>query len=82
MTLEEDFKKFEQSYRQYYGINYNKALNNLRTTKKRLKDEFEKKYPNAQVSRFSFNVVLSKTGDETGMRPERAYLLKYAKDNF
>ena len=42
MTLEEDFKKFEQSYKQYYGINYNKALNNLRTTKKRLKDEFEK----------------------------------------
>ena len=57
MTLEEDFKKFEQSYKQYYGKNYDKALNNLRTTKKRLKDEFD---------RFSFNVVLSKTGDVTG----------------
>ena len=66
MTLEEDFKKFEQSYRQYYGKNYDKALNNLRTTKKRLKHEFEKKYLNAHVSRFSFNVVLSKTGDVTG----------------
>ena len=41
-------------------------MNNLRTTKKRLKDEFEKKYPNAHVSRFSLNVVLSKTGDVTG----------------
>ena len=38
----------------------------LRTTKKRLKDEFKKKYPNAHVSRFSFNVVLSETGDVTG----------------
>ena len=40
---EEDFKKYETSYRQYYGSDYDKALNNLRTTKKRLKDEFEKK---------------------------------------
>ena len=38
---EEDFK-YETSYRQYYGKDYDKALNNLRTTKKRLKDEFEK----------------------------------------
>ena len=63
---EEDFKKYETSYRQYYGENYDKALNNLRATKNRLKDEFEKKYPNAHVSRFSFNVILSKTGDVTG----------------
>lgn len=66
MTLKEDFKKFEKSYRQYYGENYDKALNNLRKTKKRLRDEFEKKYPNAHISRFSFNVTLSKTGDVTG----------------
>ena len=66
MTLQEDFKKFEQSYKQYYGTNYDKALNNFRTTKKRLKDEFKMKYPNAHVGRFSFNVVLSKTGDVTG----------------
>ena len=45
MTLEEDFTRFEKSYREYYGENYDKALNNLRTTKKRLKDEFENKYP-------------------------------------
>ena len=66
MTFEEDFKKFEQSYRQYYGKNYDKALNNLKITKKRLRHEFKKKYPNAHISRFSFNVVLSKTGDVTG----------------
>ena len=39
---EEDFKQCETSYRQYYGSDYDKALNNLRMTKKRLKDEFVK----------------------------------------
>ena len=66
MTLEEDFKKFEKSYRQYYGENYDKALGNLKQTKKRLRDEFVKKYPNADVSKFSFNVTLSKVGDMAG----------------
>lgn len=66
MTLEEDFIKFETSYREYYGKDYDKALRNLRSTKKRLRDEFKKKYPYAMVNRFSFNVTLSKTGDVTG----------------
>ena len=48
-TLEEDFKKYETSYRKYYGSDYDKALNNLKTTKKCLKDEFKKKYPNAHL---------------------------------
>ena len=65
MTLEEDFTKYEKSYRQYYGENYDKALKNLRSTKKRLRDDFLKKYPNANIERFSFNVILSKTGDVT-----------------
>ena len=39
---EEDFKNYETSYRQYYWSDYDKALNNLRTTKKWVKDEFEK----------------------------------------
>ena len=30
---EEDFKKYETSYRQYCGSDCDKALNNLRTTK-------------------------------------------------
>ena len=63
---EKDFVKFEKSYRQYYGENYDKALKNLRLAKKRLRYEFERKYPTAEVSRFSFNVILSKTGDVTG----------------
>ena len=63
---EEDFKKYEKSYRQYYGENYEKALNNLKVTKNQLKEEFIKKYPNAHLDRFSFNVVLSKTGDVLG----------------
>ena len=33
---EEDFRKYETSYRQYYGSNYNKALRNLKNTKKRM----------------------------------------------
>ena len=66
MTLEENFKKYETSYRQYYGKDYDKALNNLRTTKKKtIKRRIKKKYPNAHLDRFSFNVVLSKTGDVT-----------------
>ena len=65
-TIEGDFKKFEESYRQYYGENYDKALRNLRSTKKSLKNDFKKKYPNANIKLFSFNVTLSKSGDVTG----------------
>ena len=75
---EEDFKKYETSYRQYYGKDYDKALNNLRMTKKHLKDEFVKKYPNAHLDRFSFNVVLSKTGDVT----ETSISFKVRDDQF
>ena len=63
---EEDFKKYEKSYRQYYGENYDKALENLRSTKKSLRDDFLQKYPNANTKLFSFNVTLSKSGDVTG----------------
>ena len=63
---EEDFKKYETSYRQYYGSNYDKALRNLKNTKKRMERQFIQKYPNAHLDRFRFNVVLSKTGDVTG----------------
>ena len=62
---EEDFKKYETSYRQYYGSNYNKALRNLKNTKKRMERQFVQQYPNAHLDRFKFNVVLSKTGDVT-----------------
>ena len=65
MTLEDDFKKYETSYRQYYGDNYNKALRKMKNTKKRLKRQFVQKYPNAHLDRFSFNVVFPKTGDVT-----------------
>ena len=63
---EEDFKKYETSYRQYYGSNYNKALRNLKNTKKRMERQFVQQYPNAHLDRFKFNVILSKTGDVTG----------------
>ena len=64
---EEDFKKYETSYREYYGSNYNKALRNLKNTKKkRMERQFVQQYPNAHLDRFKFNVILSKTGDVTG----------------
>ena len=63
---EEDFTKYETSYRQYYGSNYNKALRNLKNTKKRMEKQFAQHYPNAHLDRFKFNVILSKTGDVTG----------------
>ena len=63
---EEDFKKYETSYRQYYGSNYNKALRNLKNTKKQMERQFVQQYPNAHLDRFKFNVILSKTGDVTG----------------
>ena len=65
---EEDFKKYETSYRQYYGPNYNKALGNLKNTKKRMGRQFVQQYPNAHLNRFRFNVILSKTGDVTGTK--------------
>ena len=51
---EEDFKKYETSYRQYYEKDYDNALNNLRTTKKRLKDEFERKIPKRTFGQVQF----------------------------
>ena len=65
---EEDFKKYETWYRQYYGSNYNKALRNLKNTKKRMERQFVQQYPNAHLGRFRFNVILSKTGDVTGTK--------------
>ena len=65
-TIESDFKKYEVSYRQYYGENYDKALRNLRSTKESLKNSFKKNYPNANIKLFSFNITLSKSGDVTG----------------
>ena len=35
--MEEYFKKYETSHRKYCGENYNKALNNLKATKKKVK---------------------------------------------
>ena len=78
MTLEEDFKKYETSYKQYYGENYDKALKNLRSTKKSLRDNFLKKYPNANIKMFNFNVILSKSGDVTG----QVFPLRFATNSF
>ena len=61
---EDDFDK--ESYKKYYGENYEKAKTNYRNSFAKEKREFLKKYPNADVSRFSFNVIMTRTGDVTG----------------
>ena len=86
MTLQDDFEKYETSYRQYYGDNYNKALRNMKNTKNRLERQFVQKYPNAPFDRFSFNIVLSKTGDVTetslSFKVREGQYLDITTDNF
>ena len=50
----------------------------MKNTKKRLERQFVQKYPNARLDRFSFNVVLSKTGDVT----ETSVSFKVRDDQF
>ena len=75
---EEDFKKYETSYRQYYGSNYNKALRNLKNTKKQMERQFIQQYPNAHLDRFKLKSSYQKPATLLG----RAYRLKFATDNF
>ena len=54
------FGKFSKSY---FGNNYEKARKNFEQGTKRERLEFERKYPNADISKFVFDADLSKTGD-------------------
>ena len=74
---EEDFKKYETSYRQYYGSNYNKALRNLKNTKKRMERQFVQKYPNVWIGS-----DLTSSYRKPVTSPKRAYRLKSATTNF
>ena len=75
---EEDFQKYETSYRQYYGSNYNKALRNLKNTKKRMERQFIQKYPNAHLDRFKFNV----TGTKVSFKVRDDQFLDITTDDF
>ena len=54
------FGKFSTSY---FGNNYKKAERNYRNGIAMEKFKFQRKYPNADISKFVFNADLSKTGD-------------------
>ena len=54
------FRKFPKSY---FGSNYEKAKKNFDRATERKRLEFERKYPNADISKFVFDADLSKTGD-------------------
>ena len=53
----------EKMLRQYYGNNYDKAVRNTKLGIERAKSDFKRRYPNADISKFDFDVTLSKTGD-------------------
>ena len=53
----------EKMLRQYYGNNYDKAVRNTKLGIERAKLNFKRRYPNADISKFDFDVTLSKTGD-------------------
>ena len=48
--------------KQYYGTNYDKAIENAKSKRAEMKSEFLKKYPNADLSKFDFEVDLNKDG--------------------
>ena len=48
--------------RKYYGKNYDKAMENAKEERAKMKEEFLKKYPNADLSKFEFDVDLNQDG--------------------
>ena len=48
--------------RKYYGKNYDKAMKTAKQVKIRMKNDFLKKYPNADLSKFDFEVYLNQNG--------------------
>ena len=49
--------------KEYYGKNYDKAMENIRKEQSRMRADFLKKYPNADISKFEFDVTLKRNGD-------------------
>ena len=49
--------------KEYYGKNYDKAMENIRKEQSKMRADFLKKYPNADISKFEFDVTLKRNGD-------------------
>ena len=52
----------DKSLKDYYGKNYEKAMENAKKKRAEIRSEFIKKYPNADLSKFEFDVDLNKDG--------------------
>ena len=51
-----------KAYKKYYGKNYEKAMENFKKKEAEISSEFIKKHPNADSSKFEFDVDLNKDG--------------------
>ena len=52
----------DQFYRNYYGKNYDKAMEKAKIVRAGMREKFIKKCPNADLSKFIFEVDLNKDG--------------------
>ena len=51
-----------QILRNYYGKNYDKAMENAKKKRAEIRADFIKKYPNADLSKFDFEVHINQDG--------------------
>ena len=51
--------------RKHFGENFHKAMKNSKLAVERAKQEFKEKYANADITKFTFNADLNKSGDVT-----------------
>ena len=49
--------------KEYYGKNYDKTMENIRKEQSKMRADFLKKHPNADISKFEFDVTLKRNGD-------------------
>ena len=45
--------------KEYYGKNYEKAMENIRKEQGKMRADFLKRYPNADISKFQFDVTVT-----------------------
>ena len=56
------YYNMEDLTRKYYGKNYDKAMKTVKQMKIRMKNDFLRNYPNADLSKFDFEVYLNRDG--------------------
>ena len=52
----------EDIFRNYYGQNYEKVKAAVPVEIRKMKEDFRKKYPGAEISKFDFQVTFAKDG--------------------